>query len=460
MLSSFWHQITLAPFNLRAWREVSLLHQMLAPLRSWREGSRLLAWGDWIGLAILITLFALAPFVPNALIGVLMLAAGGLWVLLTLTDEAGEGMTPIHLLVILFWGVMALATALSPVKGAALQGLAKLTSNLLVFLLMARVLRRSQARNWLMLALLLTSLPVAGFGLRQYFFGAEALATWVDPASPLSKATRVYSYLGNPNLLGGYLIPAVALSTVAIFAWPRWLPKMLAVVMMLVNVSCLILTLSRGAWIGFVVGGFVLLILLMRFWSIRFTPFWRRWAMPLLLGSVTAVMVLGVLAVDSLRDRVLSMFAGREDSSNNFRMNVWTSVIDMIKDRPIIGIGPGNDAFNSIYPLYQRPRYTALSAYSIYLETAVEAGFIGLSVLFWLLVVAFNQGWTQLQKLRLTQDKQAYWLIGAIASQAGMLSHGLVDTVWYRPQISTLWWLMMAIVASYYVPQVETSSEE
>ena len=31
----------------------------------------------------------------------------------------------------------------------------------------------------------------------------------------------------------------------------------------------------------------------------------------------------------------------------------------------------------------------------------------------------------------------------------GLMGHGLVDTVWYRPQINTLWWLMVAIIASY-----------
>jgi len=148
---------------------------------------------------------------------------------------------------------------------------------------------------------------------------------------------------------------------------------------------------------------------------------------------------------------VMSIFVGREDSSNNFRINVWTAVIDMIKDRPILGIGPGNDAFNMVYPLYQRPNYNALSAYSVFLEVTVEAGLIGLFTFLWLLLVTFTQGWNQLQRLRETQDIQGYWLMGALASMAGMLGHGLVDTVWYRPQISTLWWLCMALVASFYM---------
>jgi putative inorganic carbon (HCO3(-)) transporter len=237
---------------------------------------------------------------------------------------------------------------------------------------------------------------------------------------------------------------------VAFFAWPRWFPKGLALLATLVNTLCLVLTLSRGGWIGFVIAGFVLMALLVQYWSIWFSPFWRRWALPLLLGGAAAFVVVAVISVEALRARVLSIFVGREDSSNNFRMNVWAAVIDMIKDRPLLGIGPGNDAFNSVYPLYQRPRYTALSAYSVFLEVTVEAGCVGLFVFLWLLLVTFNQGWNQLQRLREDQDIQGYWLIGALAAIAGMLGHGIVDTVWFRPQISTLWWLCMGLVASFY----------
>jgi len=445
--------ITLDGVALEQWRQVSILHRLLDPCRRWRQGSRLLPWGDWIGLGITLLLYGLAPYVSTTLMGVLMLAAGALWALLTLSDEAGEGVTPIHVLVILFWGVMALATALSPVKLAALQGLIKLTLNLVLFLLLARVLRRPRARNWLIVIYLLTALAVSVYGLRQWIFGAEALATWVDPTSSLADTTRIYSSLGNPNLLAGYLVPAVCFSGAAIFVWPRWLPKLLALVMTGVTTVCLVLTLSRGGWIGFVAAGFALLLLVVHYWSIWFSPWWRRWAMPALLGSLTAVLVIAVLGIDTLQQRVMSIFAGREDSSNNFRLNVWAAVIDMIRDYPVLGIGPGNDAFNQIYPLYQRPRFTALSAYSVFLEVTVEAGLVGLASFLWLVAITWRQGWQQLQRLRQQQAAQGYWLMAALATQFGMLAHGLVDTVWYRPQVSTLWWLMMALVASYYQPQ-------
>jgi putative inorganic carbon (HCO3(-)) transporter len=195
---------------------------------------------------------------------------------------------------------------------------------------------------------------------------------------------------------------------------------------------------------------FTLSVLLLYWLSINFSPFWRKWAVPIGISSLAAILILAVLTVPTLRLRVASIFVGREDSSNNFRMNVWAAVIEMIQERPILGIGPGNNAFNKIYPLYMRPRYSALSAYSVILEIAVETGIIGLTCFLWLLVVTLRQGWLQLQRLRELRNTQGLWLMAAIATIVGMLAHGSVDTVWYRPQVNTLWWLMMAMIASFY----------
>lgn len=153
----------------------------------------------------------------------------------------------------------------------------------------------------------------------------------------------------------------------------------------------------------------------------------------------------------------MSIFVGREDSSNNFRINVWMAVIEMIKDRPILGIGPGNDAFNKVYPRYQQPGYTALSAYSILLEIGVETGLIGIACFLWLILVTLTQAWQRLQHLRQIRSREGFWLMAAVATMVGMLAHGLVDTVWYRPQVSTLWWLMIATVASYCAVQLPAS---
>jgi putative inorganic carbon (HCO3(-)) transporter len=446
----FWQTLTLSTLPLSRWQGSSYLSRPIGLLRTWRQGSWLMQWADPIGAAFVAIAFALAPFVSTALIGVLLIASAGFWVVLTLSDDAETRFSPIHLLVLLYWAIASVATALSPVKAAAFSGWVKLTLYLILFALMSRVLRSPRLRRWLIAVYLHVALIVSVYGLRQFrYFGVEEPATWTDPTSASADVTRVYSYLGNPNLLAGYLVAAVALSFAAIFAWREWGAKVLAGVMFVVNSACLVLTYSRGGWIGFVMAGFVCLVLLVYWWSPKLPKRWRKWAIPATIGIVAIAVLLAVMAVDPLRDRAMSIFAGREDSSNNFRINVWLSAIEMIRDRPIIGIGPGNDAFNKIYPLYMKPKYSALSAYSVLLETAIETGVVGLVAFLWLLLVALHQGCLHLQRLRQTGNPDGYWLIAAIATLAGMMMHGLVDTVWYRPQVNMLWWLAMAIVASY-----------
>ncbi|MBW4651971.1 MAG: IctB family putative bicarbonate transporter [Kaiparowitsia implicata GSE-PSE-MK54-09C] len=449
-MNSVWQQLTFATVPVQQWVKTSYLHRLVGSLQRWRQGSWLMQWGEPLGALLVALVLVLAPYVSTALIGILMVACGAFWLLLTLSDDDTPGITPIHLLVLLYTLVSLVSVGMSPVKMAAADGFIKLALNVALFFLMARVLRSPRLRSTVITLYLLTTTVVSAYGLRQWFFGAQALATWVDAQSTLVGTTRVYSYLGNPNLLAGYLIPACMFSAAAVFVWKRWLPKALAVVLTLLNSACLVLTFSRGGWLGYVAGSFVFLLLLVHWLSQYLPGLWRRWAMPLVLGVSVALVCGAVMTVAPLRDRVFSMFAGRADSSNNFRLNVWAAVQDMIRDRPILGIGPGNTAFNRIYPQYQRTGYTALSAYSVVLEILVETGVIGFTCFLWLLTVTLSQGLQQLQALRRQRLWDGFWLVAAIAAIAGMLTHGLVDTVWYRPQISTLWWLMLALIASYY----------
>ncbi|MDJ0798371.1 MAG: IctB family putative bicarbonate transporter [Calothrix sp. MO_167.B12] len=460
-----WQRFTLSNLPLKTYLSTSFLHHMtVGLLSSWRQGSILMQWGDAIAAVLLSLVYILSPFVSTSLIGLLLAACFLFWILLTVSDDTWKQnaatVTPIHLVVLIYWLVAAAATALSPVKQAAFKDLIVFSLYIPIFFISARVLRSPRFRSWVITVFLHISLIVSVYGLRQWFFGAPALATWVDPESSLSKTTRVYSYLGNPNLLAGYLIAAVVLSCVAIFAWQSWLQKALAVTMLAVNGACLILTFSRGGWIGLVAAILALVGLLYYWWSIRMPMFWQIWSPLIILGTIVGIFALAVVFVEPFRERFFSIFADRKDSSNNFRRNVWTAVFKMIDARPLIGIGPGHNAFNKVYPLYQIPGYSALSAYSIFLEVIVETGFIGLASFLWLIIVSFNTAALQLRRLRSLQRVDAFWLMGAIAAMVGMLAHGLVDTVWYRPSVNTLWWFMVGLVASYWTPATQNQPQE
>jgi putative inorganic carbon (HCO3(-)) transporter len=452
-MNAMWQRLTLSQLPLSEWRGASLIYRMVGMLHRWRSESWLLQHSDVISLGLLALFFGLAPFVSTGMMSILLIGCGAFWLLLTIADGAKGtsqiGLTAIHLPVMLYWGISVISVGTSPVKVAALKGLAKLTLYILFFVFMARVLRSRKLRDWLIGIYLNISLVVSVYGVRQWIFGAEPLATWSDPTAEFGDVTRVYSYLRNPNLLAGYLIPAIAFSIMAIFAWKRRGPKLLAAVMAVTNTLCLVFTFSRAGWIALVVMFLAMSLLLGYWWHL----YRKAWVLPAVIAGLVGFIALSAILVPAIRARVMSIFAVRGDSSNNFRMNVWTSVIQMIKARPILGIGPGNSAFNLVYPIYSKTRFTALGAYSVPLEILVETGIIGFTCFNWLILVTFNQAAEQLNRLRQANDRHGYWLIAAIATLIGLMFQGLFDTVWYRPQVNSLWWFALAMIAGIVASQ-------
>ena len=454
---SFWQRLTLSDISPNKWVDASYVHRWVGSLQSWREQSWLMQWGDEIGAILTSLVFVISPFIPSVpglstdTIALLLGGVAAFWVLLTLADNRGRGITPIHVTLLVFWVISAISTGLSPAKDAALRGLNLVSLYLVLFVMLARLCRSSRIRNWLIAIYLHVTLVVSVYGIHQSIYGAKQLATWVDAESTLAKTTRVYSYLNNPNLLAGYLLPAIAFSIAACFVWHGWLQKTLAIVMVVVNTYCLQVTYCRGAWVGAFIG-IILAAVLIYYWLRPSLPeFWRSWALPLVLGGILVSSAIVLLLIPSLRDRVLSIFSGSKDSSNNVRLEVWKAVRNMIHERPIFGFGPGDRVFKKIYPIYQTsPRFSALGAYSIFLETIVEIGYVGFAGFIWMLVVTFNCGIKSLAKLRQVGDTQAFWLMAAIVSMVALVGQGTTDTEWYRPQIQTLWWLIVGIIASFY----------
>jgi putative inorganic carbon (hco3(-)) transporter len=393
---------------------------------------------------VLCALMAGLAVVTRSGLSSLIAACGLLWLLLALRRPAGA-IGSINGWILAILAIALLATGFSPVPSAALKGLLKLASYLSVYALMHEVLRAAP-RWWdrIVASLLAGSLLTSVIGLRQLYQDTDALARWVDPNSVAKGTVRIYSTLGNPNLLAGYLLPILPLAVVVLLRWQRPLPRLFAATSLVMGTAALVLTYSRGAWMGLVAAAAVLAVLLALRFSRRWPPLWRK-VIPLavLLGGAALLAVL-VWQVEPLRVRVLSLVAGREDSSNNFRINVWLAALDMIQARPWLGIGPGNDAFNLIYPLFQQPRFNALSAYSIPLELAVEAGIPGLLAGVGLVVTSVRQG---LQLWR-GGGPWALQAMGVLAVIAALGVQGLTDTIFFRPEVQLIGWFCLATLAA------------
>lgn len=441
-LQSWWH------------RSQTTFFELISPLQDWRVGSRLLSTKFLGGLLVL--LLATLPFLENSQTGVMGGAVAIAWLMLWLSDrrdgqeQATPIWTPIHTPLLIYWAIALVATLISPVRVAALDGMVKLTIYMLAFVSLSRLMRLGW-RSLLVGTYLVTALVVIAYAVQQWYLGAPELATWTDVTSETAGTTRVYSFLGNPNLLAGYLMPALPMGAIAAIYWRSWSMKVLSAIVAILGAFCITQTQSRGGLMGLAAESLMIVLLLVYWWGKRLPT----WTLPTVFGGMAGAIALGTILVPTLRKRVGSIF-GTEDSSNAFRVNVWASVLNMVKAKPILGIGPGNKAFNQIYPQYQRSGYSALGAYSVPLELTVETGFIGLICYGWLIFTIFSQGWIALNRLRIDRDSTGLWIIAAIATLVGMMVHGLVDTVWYRPQVQLLWWLAIALISSFYIAPIKS----
>ena len=410
------------------------------------KSSRLAPLLPQLAGGLLVALLLLLPLADRGGLGLLISACSVLWLVWCLSaPPSSKPLGAINYWLLAYLALALLATGFSPVPAAAAKGLFKLLSYLGVYALMRRLL--DEAPRWwdrLLAGLLLGELITAVIGLRQLYGDTTELARWADPNSVADGTQRIYSSLENPNLLAGYLIPILPLALVALLRWRSpWL-RLFALTSFLLGAVAMLFTYSRGGWIGMVLALAVLgLLLLLRFSRLLAAPL-KRWLPPLIIAFVVLALVVAAVKVEPLRVRLMSMAAGREDSSNNFRINVWLAAIEMIQDRPWLGIGPGNTIFNLIYPLYQQPRFTALSAYSVPLELAVETGIPGLLAVFGLLITSLKIGFSQIYRdLFLSLP-----CLGAIAALVGLAGHGFVDTIFFRPEVQISGWFVLATLGA------------
>ena len=83
-------------------------------------------------------------------------------------------------------------------------------------------------------------------GLRQLYAPIEDLALWADPNSVADGTRRIYSTLGNPNLLAGYLVPILPLAVIGLLRWQGLWPKLLALSSLGCGLAAALLSYSRG----------------------------------------------------------------------------------------------------------------------------------------------------------------------------------------------------------------------
>jgi len=335
-----------------------------------------------------------------------------------------------------------------------------LIASLIFYLIKAR-----EEMHRLCLLMVGTGCVVAVIGLLQhngiYHFGAP----WNLPISTI----------GNVNFTAQYYNVIFPIALVMLFMTHRfWIQVGIGTAVFLMACHLVVLG-SRGGWLG----ALVALVTLGGATVFRHYKIGRRlldamvmgvvlvglgW--PVLMGMVTGIQVgdgrnLGQL-LDTYQTRVVNRVENAillQDDSTLQRVRLWEDTARMIWDKPLLGVGLGNFAFNvpkymsreSLVVKQRREQQTgqdlmAFSAHNEYLEIWAETGILGMAV-FGVLLYQLLMAVYHLAK-RYIRGEEPLLVMGFVAGVLATLTHSFFSTNLQQPVSATHFWIVVGMIWS------------
>ena len=154
----------------------------------------------------------------------------------------------------------------------------------------------------------------------------------------------------------------------------------------------------------------------------------------------------------NLTEHIQSMSNISTDASNVERLNRWTAAIGMIKERPVVGWGPGTYQFE--YAPYQKSQYQTIistdfgnggNAHSEYLGPCAETGIVGLLTVLALLVTSLYSG---IRAYSRATDRMSRNL--ALCMTLALVTyfvHGFLNNFLDTDKLSLPFWAAFAVIA-------------
>ncbi len=253
------------------------------------------------------------------------------------------------------------------------------------------------------------------YGIIQYFTLIGLPSQWWGNAN---EPKRILSFFEYPNAFALYLAPLLAF--LLPFVRQSSLSKLYKISYFL-GLAALLLTLSRGGWLGFVAALIVYIIFFAE----------KKERLTALTGFIIASII--ILATPNLRYRVILPFMGEKSTVSRF--SLWQTAEKMISDSPILG--KGLTGFKSNYDKYNTdPNLASLNyPHNIFLNFWVETGLLGL-----------------LSFLGLS-----YFFITKAIKQKGLISvaiilfltaiyfHGLADAPYFKNDLALIFWILLSL---------------
>lgn len=437
---------------------------------AWRAFLHRILWCEpfWIVFLMPALLFP-GRFWVTELHPILVVLLFAFWPLRLLAGGSLWRRTPLDWVLAALLAAVGMAVALSPAPASSWEAAGYLLLGVAMAMAMMQwppLQTRPERAAWLLLAFSVP-LALAGPGLLEYAPNKLGLDWLLPDAGNLSP---ILSESINPNVLGGALLTP-ALLALALAIGPRWSRLSWRVLWALTAVGLiaeLLLTQSRGAYLGLAAG--CLLLVLLR-WPVS------RWLLlPLVAVGLVLMLLSGglALAFDAIGAEGSLTGVGVAGKGLAQRLLIWQSALVALQQQPLTGIGIG--LFGPwVYQngLLEYDANWQPHAHNLLLQVAADLGLPGLiAYTALLLIIALmlavlvrrhaprrrrrqqeEAGATRVRSTYRLSKEGAYrlrlhWSLaaGCAASLAGLLVHGQIDAALWGNKAAFQPWLLFALI--------------
>ena len=380
-------------------------------------------------VAVLFTL----PYLPTKMLVAAILLICCSYLLKLIAGRRTLRFEVIDLFVVLFMVLYLLGGIFSSAPALSIGPMCVTVCFIFSYILMVNLIRSEVWFKRCAGAILCTTVLVSLYGIYQYVFGTLS-AGWLDKEMFSSISIRVISTFGNPNVLGEFLVISIPLFYIYFFSRKGFSKKVLSLIPCGICLLCLVLTWSRGAWLGLIIGTLAFLLL------------YSRHSLTVLLFGSLGLQLLPYVLPQNVLLRFTSI-GNMADSSTSYRVNIWLATLQMIRDYFFSGIGSGINVFKTIYPRYAYATIEAAPhSHSLFLQILVELGIFGLLVFLIILFFFTKQSCSALRDEQ--KNPLRFWVLAGFCGILSVIAQGATDYIFYNYRVMLWFWLCAGLTSA------------
>ncbi len=354
--------------------------------------------------------------------------------------------TPLDRMLIVFFLAGVVSTAFSVDIGLSFHALlGKQLKALVVFFMVVEAVNSGRRLGIFLMVMLLTAILVGADAAAQYIRGVD-LVHGIEPM-------RLTASFSNPNNFAGWLTIVIPVFIGVLFIrgipFLVWKTKAVFMVVIAVLLVCLILTYSRGAWLGITAGS-----LMCAGYGFRAMCLKKKVGLFFIaLFAVAGVLVFSqriVAQVDSAGhfqarfgqtlDARIRSIPDSEDASTTIRIKLWKEAFAIWKGYPLTGAGL--NTYARISPKEKTFKESGWYPHNCYLQMAAETGLIGLLAFLWVIFGFFRAGFRHIQRY------EDLFVLGLVCGIFSFLVHSAVDSNLYELQLVAWFWFMLGLAVA------------